>query len=295
MKAKIINLKPTKKQGTLATINIDIPPTELEELYSAEAIDISMKVYKGKKSQGQNKLLWEMLTRLAIKLQTDKVELYKDFVRKYGISEQMVIKDEAIESFSKVWSKNGLAWFVDIIDKSKEHQGFTWVSAYYGTSEYDKAQMSRLISQVFDECKTQGIPTISNDELKAYGIEIDEKPQEETNGKLTSIFTKNLDECIFTGSHDVERHHVFANGRRNHSTKYGYVVPLVCWLHPNGARFDDKKCFKQLGVDRKGLDLWLKRTCQTHFESEVGTREEFIEIFGKSYLDDDQGQVEIEF
>lgn len=295
MKAKIINLKPTKKQGTLATINIDIPPSELEELYNAEAIDIQMKVYKGKKSQGQNKLLWEMLTRLAIKLQTDKVELYKDFVRKYGVSEQMVIKDEAIESFSKVWGKNGLAWFVDIVDKSREHQGFSWVSAYYGTSEYDKAQMSRLISQVFDECKTQGIPTISNDELKAYGIELDEKPQDETESKLTSIFTKDLNHCIFTGSAEVERHHIFSAARRELSTKYGYVVPLVKYLHPNGVHFDEKKCFDIVGTDRAGLDKWLKQTCEKHFLDNVGTKEEFIEIFGKSYIEEEVGQIEMEF
>ena len=33
-----------------------------------------------------------------------------------------------------------------------------------------------------------------------------------------------------------------------------------------------------------GLDLKLKQMAQTYFEEHNGTREEFIEIFGKSWL-----------
>lgn len=36
---------------------------------------------------------------------------------------------------------------------------------YYGSSVYDKAQMARLIDIVVDECKEQGIETMTPEEL----------------------------------------------------------------------------------------------------------------------------------
>lgn len=94
--------------------------------------------------------------------------------------------------------------------------------------------------------------------------------------KLTSVFTDDMDTCIFTGSHYVERHHIFGGSSRKASETYGYVVPLRYDLHPNGARADRRYA--------KDIDLHLKKMAQEDFEKKHGTRDEFRRIFGKSYL-----------
>lgn len=73
----------------------------------------------------------------------------------------------------------------------------------------------------------------------------------------------------------IEMHHIF-NGTANRrlSDKYGYIVPLCHYCHnepPNGVHFNREN------------DLKLKRWAQTDFEK-THSRNEFIEIFGKSYL-----------
>lgn len=95
--------------------------------------------------------------------------------------------------------------------------------------------------------------------------------------RLHSIFTDNMDICVFTGCADVERHHVFGGANRERSEKYGFVVPLRPDLHPNGVRF--KRTVANLQIDG-----YLKAECQKWYEGHVGTREEFIREFGKSYL-----------
>lgn len=50
--------------------------------------------------------------------------------------------------------------------------------------------------------------------------------------KLKSVFTDNMDECIFTGSTTVERHHIFGGSNRKKSEKYGFVVPLLSRFTP---------------------------------------------------------------
>lgn len=93
--------------------------------------------------------------------------------------------------------------------------------------------------------------------------------------KLYSVFTEDLDRCMFTGTAPVERHHIFGASNRKRSEKYGFVVPLRPDLHPNGVF---------AGKEVKEVDIRLKTMAQEYYESHYGTREEFIKEFGRSYL-----------
>lgn len=96
--------------------------------------------------------------------------------------------------------------------------------------------------------------------------------------RLHSIFTQDMEHCIFTGSPYVERHHVFPGvANRSKCDKYGFVAPLRYDLHPNGARFVSLP-------DTRMIDPYLRRMCQKWYESNVGSQEDFIREFGKNYL-----------
>lgn len=94
--------------------------------------------------------------------------------------------------------------------------------------------------------------------------------------RLNSAFTEDMNHCIFTGSPYVERHHIFGAYNRTNSEKYGFVVPVRYDLHPNGARVNPKYA--------KQIDTYLKENAQRYFEEHHGSREDFIQIFGRSYL-----------
>lgn len=97
---------------------------------------------------------------------------------------------------------------------------------------------------------------------------------------LTSILTDDMDHCMYTGSPIVEHHHVYSQmggGVREKCEKYGFIAPLRPDLHPNGVH---------AGPRRKEIDTDLKQRCQRYYEENYGTREKFIEEFGRSYLDD---------
>ena len=94
--------------------------------------------------------------------------------------------------------------------------------------------------------------------------------------RLTSVFTEDMDSCIFTGSTCVERHHIFGGSNRTMSEQYGFVVPLRPDLHPNGVHADQRYS--------KQIDDHLKKMAQEYFENHYGCREVFIRTFGRSYL-----------
>ena len=92
---------------------------------------------------------------------------------------------------------------------------------------------------------------------------------------LWSVFTDDMDHCYFTGSAQVERHHIWGGSNRKNSEKYGFMVPLRPDLHPNGV---------MAGNNAAEIDLKLKQMSQKYFEEHCGTRDEFRKIFGKSVL-----------
>lgn len=93
--------------------------------------------------------------------------------------------------------------------------------------------------------------------------------------RLHSVFTDDMDHCMFTGAAPVERHHIFGAANKERSEKYGFIAPLRPDLHPNGVF---------AGKDAKSVDLALKTKAQTYYEEHYGTRQDFIREFGRSYL-----------
>ena len=83
---------------------------------------------------------------------------------------------------------------------------------------------------------------------------------------------QNEKECFVTGcTVNLDRHHIYAGPRRAASEKFGCWVWLRHDLH------------MELHDRNKELDKMLRRTCQERFE-EIYSHEEFMAVFGKSYL-----------
>lgn len=84
-------------------------------------------------------------------------------------------------------------------------------------------------------------------------------------------------ECYISGRIDwLEEHHIFGGANRKNSEKYGLKVYLNHHWHnepPNGAHHN------------KALMDKLHHAGQEAFERVHGTRQEFIKIFGRNYLD----------
>lgn len=95
---------------------------------------------------------------------------------------------------------------------------------------------------------------------------------------MHSVLTDDMDHCIFTGSPNVERHHIFyrmGGGMKKKCEKYGFIAPLRPDLHPNGVH---------AGEHAKDVDLWLKTKSQEYYEAHYGSQERFVQEFGKSYI-----------
>lgn len=136
-----------------------------DELKDCEKLSIKIVKFREKRSLDANAYFWVLADKLAEKLNTTKEDIYRNIIKEIGgVSETVCIKNEAVETLCQKWACNGLGWQVDTFPSKLP--GCTNVILYYGSSTYDKAQMSRLIDNIVQDCKAVGIETKTPEELE---------------------------------------------------------------------------------------------------------------------------------
>jgi hypothetical protein len=97
-----------------------------------------------------------LLDKLAEKVNRSKEDIYKIYIRDYGVFEILPVRNDATERFIKLWEARGLGWVCEDLGESKLN-GYTKLIAYYGSSTYNTKEMTRLIDAVIQDCQEQGI------------------------------------------------------------------------------------------------------------------------------------------
>lgn len=129
--------------------------------------DYSLAIYekRKKRSLSANAYFWTMISDLAAKIRIPKEDIYREYIRQIGgNSEEMRLKTEAIPYFEDKWAEGHIGRFVDVIEDYSD--GYSDIIVYYGSSDYDRTQMSRLIEMCKQDCAEQGIKTYNDEELE---------------------------------------------------------------------------------------------------------------------------------
>lgn len=136
----------------------------VDDLKDKDKLSIEVKPYRERRSLDANAYFFVLADKLAEKLRITKEEVYRNAIREIGgVSETVCVKNQAVERLCEGWSKNGLGWQTETFPSKLE--GCTNVILYYGSSTYDKAQMSRLIENIVQDCQAVGIETRTPSEL----------------------------------------------------------------------------------------------------------------------------------
>jgi hypothetical protein len=136
----------------------------IETLDESKEYTIEVKEKKKKRSLDANAYFWVLTDHLSKKLNKPKTDIYREYIKEIGgVSDTLCMLDKAVDKFCEHWGNMGIGYQTDRIESKLE--GCTNVIAYYGSSTYDTAQMSRLIDMAVQDCKQFGIPTYDREEL----------------------------------------------------------------------------------------------------------------------------------
>ena len=146
-----------------------------KELKTLKDAELSLNIGKAKESRTMdaNAYFWVLAGKVANALSVrgsrpmTAQEVYRQYIRDIGVYTVVPIKDDqrTIEAFKKAWTRNGLGWLIDDLGASRI-AGYVNLKCHYGSSAYDKEQMSRLIDMVKADCDELGIETKTPDELE---------------------------------------------------------------------------------------------------------------------------------
>lgn len=130
-----------------------------------------IEVKKKKRSKSANCYFWELLQQLCFELNLDVIQEYRKRVKELGIFQTFILDTKNLPTFERLWTDRGFAWF---IEKVEQTEWKTTINAYYGSSSYNSKQMSRLIDNLVQDCKSVGIQTLDELEInelmeKDYG------------------------------------------------------------------------------------------------------------------------------
>lgn len=138
-----------------------------DKFNSLNADKLTLKVSKFRKGRSldANAYMWVLCDKLAEKLGITKEEVYRSHIKDIGVFRTVEIDEKAADTLIHSWGLHGIGWVAERLDHS-QHEGFTIIALYYGSSTYNTKQMSRLINGIVDDCKEQGIETLTPDELQ---------------------------------------------------------------------------------------------------------------------------------
>lgn len=164
MKARLHELTPTfdGEQRLVITTREDCRDL-FDDLHDSD-VEVTVKKFRRRRSLDANAYMWVLLDKLAAALGVKKEELYLEYIRRYGIFKDFTLTEDEAKTFRVVWEAFGTGWPTQQVDYAPDGEHIV-IRAYYGSSRYDTRRMSRLIDAVVEDCKEQGIETMTPEQL----------------------------------------------------------------------------------------------------------------------------------
>lgn len=135
----------------------------IESIFNKD-IEIEIKEHKEKRSLSANSYAWVLINLLAEKLNIPAVEVYREYVKDLNVCKQMTLPKEEYSTLKTAWNMLGLGWLVEQLDITSKDEIIA--NFYYGSSTYNSKQMARLIDNIIQDCKENGIEILPPEELK---------------------------------------------------------------------------------------------------------------------------------
>ena len=148
------------------TVTVGVNFREQYDELKDKPIRIEIKKDSGRRSNNQNSYAWSLIDQIAAASRTKVTEVYRNAIREIGgVSTIVGMQDDAIPVFREIWERGHIGRQIEVIPGSTK-PGWSNVRIYYGSSEFDKEQMARLLDILIQDAEALGIPTITPKEAE---------------------------------------------------------------------------------------------------------------------------------
>lgn len=167
-----LSMGMNRKQRITVEVNEDFEE-KFCKLKDAD-LDIEIKKHRERRSLDANAYYWVLITKAAKRLRISNNRAHNLMLRRYGALEvidgqvvYLVLPDTDEAEERALESETYHIRPTSQVKAGKDGKQYRTYIMLKGSSDYDTAEMSRLINGIVDECKEMGIETMPPDKLAA--------------------------------------------------------------------------------------------------------------------------------
>ena len=148
------------KVPDLRTATSAIGEIENGKMYVAD-----IKQHRKRRSLDANAMAWKLIGDLSAVLRIPPNVLYREYIKDVGGNYEIIpVREDKIDAWNYVWCSGHIGRHTEDIGECRTIPGYHYIKSYIGSSDYDTAQMSRLLDLITADCRENGIDVISNSE-----------------------------------------------------------------------------------------------------------------------------------
>lgn len=127
---------------------------------------VKISQHRNKRSLDANAYFWQLVGKLAAKVGVTPLEIYRQYIPDVADNFTIVpVRADLVKEWERIWCSGHMGRMVEDLGPCRNIDGYHNVMSYYSSSDYDTAQMSRLIDLVVQDCKSNDIETMTPDQL----------------------------------------------------------------------------------------------------------------------------------
>ena len=138
--------------------NAPMARAECEQMKEGKTYTAKVEKKRDARSLDANAMYWKLCGELSKAMGETPECIYRRHIKDIGNYEVLCMQTRAVASFGKKWTSNHTGRFIET--RTSKINGCTTVLAYYGSSDFDKRQMSQLIDNCIQDCKNAGVETV---------------------------------------------------------------------------------------------------------------------------------------
>lgn len=134
------------------------PRDGIRASYEMKPGDYDIKRKAKKRSLTANAYAWVLIDKIAAEMRLPVLEVYRTAIEQLGGVTATVVscREEAVEEFIRSWESGHLGRQVRRIG---ERGGWVELMVVYGSSDFDRKQMARLLDRLIQDAQALGIET----------------------------------------------------------------------------------------------------------------------------------------
>lgn len=119
--------------------------------------DITVNKHYDKRSRTSNSYAWRLIGQISAEVGIPPLSVYKQYILDSFCYRDVLVKNCDVPKEKSEWEQQGYGWLCEIMGPSTQHDGYTWLRKFRGSSSFNSVEMQKFIDNIEFDAREFGI------------------------------------------------------------------------------------------------------------------------------------------